>query len=102
MSPVSRERPRLEHILEITRDLSATISLEQLLRKIVQVAAELTETEGGSILLFDEPSGELRFMATTHPTTGVFSFSPCRWSPPSRQAPPQPRSPQSNTFPSPG
>jgi signal transduction histidine kinase len=74
MSMVSLEQPRLEHLLAITRDLSATISLEQLLHKIVQVAAELTETEGGSILLYDEPSGELRFMATTHPAVKLVSI----------------------------
>jgi two-component system sensor histidine kinase/response regulator len=54
---------QMERILEISRDLASTISPERLLQHIVETAVELTDTESASILLFDEPSGELRFMA---------------------------------------
>ncbi len=66
MSPLSLDLPRLEYILEVTHNLSVTASLEQLLHKITQAAAELTDTEIAGILLLDEPSGELRFMTATY------------------------------------
>jgi signal transduction histidine kinase len=52
---------RLERILEISRELTTTVALGPLLKKIVDTAAELTETETASILLQDKRTGELRF-----------------------------------------
>ncbi len=52
---------RLERILEISRELTSTVALEPLLRKIVVTAAELTGSEGGSILLWNARTGELHF-----------------------------------------
>jgi len=54
---------RLGRMLEISRDLTSTSTLEPLLRKIVAVAAELTDSVGASILLQDPRTGELRFRA---------------------------------------
>jgi signal transduction histidine kinase len=56
---------RLERILEISRELTSTVALEPLLKKIVAMAAELTNSEVGSILLRDARSGELRFCTAT-------------------------------------
>jgi signal transduction histidine kinase len=52
---------RLERLLEISRILTATHDIQKLLDTIVGVACELTQSEGGSILLFDPSSGTLRF-----------------------------------------
>jgi signal transduction histidine kinase len=52
---------QLERILEISRELTTTVALGPLLKKIVDTAAELTETETASILLQDKRTGELRF-----------------------------------------
>jgi GAF domain-containing protein len=54
---------RTERILELSRELVSTVSLERLLHKIVEAAAELTDSEAASILLFDEQADELRFIA---------------------------------------
>ena len=52
---------QLERILEISRELTTTVALAPLLRKIVDTAAELTESQTASILLQDKRSGELHF-----------------------------------------
>lgn len=57
---------RYERLLEVTRTLSSTLDLPFLLRNIIQAAAELTDTEAASIMLFDSLSGQLRFEATTN------------------------------------
>ena len=54
---------QLERIVEISRHLSSTHDLARLLQAIVDVACELTKSEGASILLYDHASGELRFEA---------------------------------------
>lgn len=61
---------QLERILEISRELTSTVSLEPLLHKIVQVAAELTTSEETSILLLNTRTGELRFRAASGDATG--------------------------------
>lgn len=52
---------RMEHLLEISRELASTTSLERLLHRIVKAAVELTGSETAGILL--EKEGELRFVA---------------------------------------
>jgi signal transduction histidine kinase len=54
---------KLERIVEISRQLSATHDLAKLLQAIVDIASELTDSAGASILLYDHASGELRFEA---------------------------------------
>jgi GAF domain-containing protein len=53
----------MDRILEISRELTSTMSLESLLHKIVEAAAEMTGSEVASILLLDERTDELRFIA---------------------------------------
>jgi len=61
MSDIGVRLQRLERMLEISRELSSTVASEPLLRKIVATAAELTDSEKGSILLRDTKTGELHF-----------------------------------------
>jgi signal transduction histidine kinase len=61
---VKSKSQRLERLLEISRTLSATLDLQDLLNTIIEVAQELTLSEGASLLLYDQASKELRFEAS--------------------------------------
>ena len=61
MSDAPGRVQRLERMLEISRELTSTVALEPLLDKIDAMAADLTDSEGASILLQDKRTGELRF-----------------------------------------
>jgi signal transduction histidine kinase len=64
--PTSPKKPQhLERLLEVSRTLSSTLDLPQLLQAIVDIAAELTESEAASILLYHPGAGELRFDAAS-------------------------------------
>ena len=52
---------QLERLLEISRNLSSNLDLPSLLQNIVEVACQLTDSEGASILLYDAALGRLRF-----------------------------------------
>lgn len=52
-------------LLEISRRLSSTLQLDELLSLIMDVSTGLTETEVASILLLDERSGQLQFVASS-------------------------------------
>jgi signal transduction histidine kinase len=65
MSDVQVRLQQLERILEISRELTTTVALGPLLAKIVDTAAELTDSERASILLRDVRTGELRFRTAT-------------------------------------
>jgi signal transduction histidine kinase len=62
---------RMERLMEINRTLVSTLDLPKLLHQIVLAAAELTDTEVASIMLFDPQSGELRFEAATNLGSGL-------------------------------
>ena len=51
----------LERIVKVSQILNSTLSLEPLLRIIIQSATELTHTEACSIMLLDKRTGELTF-----------------------------------------
>jgi len=70
MSNVQVRLQRLERILEISRELTSTVSLEPLLHQIVKVAAELSGSQATSILLLDARTGELRFRAADDDPAG--------------------------------
>ncbi len=57
---------RYQRLIELSRDLASTLDLDTLLRRIVQIAAELCESEQASILLYDHVKGELYFEAATN------------------------------------
>ncbi len=54
---------RLELLLEVCRNLSANLDLEQLLSVIIESASTLVGCENSSILAFDKESQALRFVA---------------------------------------
>lgn len=56
---------QIETILDISQQLTAGASLDDLLHRIVETASALTETEAAGILLFDEQENRLRFAAVT-------------------------------------
>ncbi len=57
---------RYERLMEISRQLNSTLDLGALLRRIIDAARELTDTEEASILLIDPATGELRFEASSN------------------------------------
>ncbi|MCS7179208.1 MAG: GAF domain-containing sensor histidine kinase [Anaerolineae bacterium] len=67
MNPTEKRLRQLERILEVNLELVSTVELAPLLDRIVSIAAELTDSEGASILLLDERSGDLRFCTAADP-----------------------------------
>jgi signal transduction histidine kinase len=64
--PTSPKKPQhLERLLEVSRTLSSTLDLPQLLQSIVDIAGDLTQSEAASILLYNANAGELRFEAAS-------------------------------------
>jgi signal transduction histidine kinase len=57
---------RYQWLIEISRDLASTLDLDILLNRIVNAAADLSNAEEASILLYDETEGELFFQAATN------------------------------------
>lgn len=55
----------LERLLRMMEVVNSTLDLAQLLDIIAELAAQLTYTASASVLLIDEESGELRFVAVT-------------------------------------
>ncbi|MGH2582042.1 MAG: ATP-binding protein [Anaerolineales bacterium] len=53
---------KLQRVLQINRDLSATLDLQDLLHSIVRAAAELTDSEQGAIAQYDPPENCLKFI----------------------------------------
>lgn len=57
---------RYQRLIELSRDLASTLDLKELLNRIVHAAADLSESEAASILLYDEANQQLYFQATTN------------------------------------
>ncbi len=57
---------RYQRLIEIARELASTLDLKALLNSIVQAAADLSDAEAASILLFDQVKNELFFQAATN------------------------------------
>ncbi len=55
------ESQKLSRLLEVSRILTATLELEDLLRIIMEEATRVVEAEASSLLLLDEEKGELIF-----------------------------------------
>src|SRR5258708_2022619 len=62
---------RYERLMEISQQLNSTLDLQTLLNRIIKAATELTETEGASILLMDNATGELRFAVASAMSAGA-------------------------------
>ena len=67
MNALEKRLHQLERILEVNLELVSTVEVTPLLDRIVSIAAELTDSEGASILLLDERSGDLRFCTAADP-----------------------------------
>lgn len=57
---------RYQRVIELSNDLASTLDLNSLLNHIVHAAADLCHAEAASILLYDEPSGQLQFVSSTN------------------------------------
>ena len=66
----------LEKILEISKELTSSLRLDPLLKKIVETASELTNCEGASIFLLDPEDGNLYFRATTAVSSNLLTKVP--------------------------
>src|SRR5258708_31829787 len=62
---------RYERLMEISQQLNSILDLGTLLNRIIKAATELTDTEGASIMLIDQASGELRFEAASMMSAGA-------------------------------
>ncbi|MBI4788819.1 MAG: GAF domain-containing sensor histidine kinase [Chloroflexi bacterium] len=60
-----RRLRRMERILAISRELASILSPEEILHRIVQVAADVIKCESVGILLLNEQTNDLRFVAVT-------------------------------------
>ncbi len=65
MIDLEKRLRRMERLLTISYELTATSSYEAILHQIVQAGAELTDSESVGILLLDEQTNNLRFVAVT-------------------------------------
>ncbi len=54
---------RLERLLEVSRNLSASMEVDAFLQSVISAASELTASEVASILEADEEGAQLRFLA---------------------------------------
>jgi signal transduction histidine kinase len=57
---------RYQRMLDISRDLASTLNLDTLLERIVHAAADLSDSQAASILLYDQVKNQLHFEATTN------------------------------------
>lgn len=55
----------IKSILSKSAALTSALTIDELLKMLMDTAAELTEAEAGSVLLLDKPSGELVFAVAT-------------------------------------
>lgn len=53
-------------LINIARDLASTLDLDNLLDRIIRAAADITEAEAASILLYDDAARELNFQVATN------------------------------------
>jgi len=55
-----------QRLIDISRDLASTLDLDVLLNRIVNAAADLSNAEAASILLYDQGKRQLFFQASTN------------------------------------
>ena len=69
-----KNQPDMQRILSISQELVADRPLDEILHRIVQVAADLVNCESVGILLSDESANTLRFVAATLYQDRLFDF----------------------------
>jgi signal transduction histidine kinase len=57
------QAPNLERLLTVTHELGSATAIEDLLQRLTAAASELTNSEGASLLEFDETLNSLHFVA---------------------------------------
>jgi signal transduction histidine kinase len=57
---------RYQQLIEISRELASTLDLDVLLKRIIQAAVDLSESQAASILLYDESTHQLYFQTATN------------------------------------
>jgi signal transduction histidine kinase len=62
----SKRLESYRRLIDIARDLASTLDLDILLKRIVSAAADLTEAEAASILLYDDAARQLYFQVATN------------------------------------
>ena len=62
----SKTKTDYRRLIDITRDIASTLDLDTLLHRIVTVAAEITDAEEASILLYDDVARQLHFQVATN------------------------------------
>lgn len=65
--PLSQRVHELELMIQVSRTLTSTLDIQQLLKLIIKMAAELVGCLGASIILEDQRTGELVFRAASGP-----------------------------------
>lgn len=55
-----------QRLIDISRDLASTLDLEVLLNRIVHAAADMSDAEAASIMLYDEAKQQLYFQSATN------------------------------------
>ena len=64
LGELTLERDRVEALYSITRELGATLELERVLQRALQLFGDVLSIEHGSILLLDQESGQLVLRAS--------------------------------------
>jgi signal transduction histidine kinase len=65
-TPIHRRLEGYRRLMAIARDLASTLDLDRLLDRIVRAAADITDAEAASILLYDDTARQLYFQVATN------------------------------------
>lgn len=57
---------RYQRLIELSRDLASTLDLDVLLNRIVHTAADMSNAEAASIMIYDDSKKQLYFQAATN------------------------------------
>jgi signal transduction histidine kinase len=66
MNDIEKRLEGYRRLIAIARDLASTLDLDVLLNRIIRAAADITEAEAASILLYDDAARQLNFQVTTN------------------------------------
>ncbi len=75
ITQLERQLQILNRLANISTTLNSTMKLRPLLNVIIEAAAEITDAEAASVLLWDVKANELRFAAATKDSTPPEIFS---------------------------
>jgi signal transduction histidine kinase len=66
MNDIQKRLEGSQRLIAIARDLASTLDLDDLLNRIVRAAADITDAEAASILLYDDAARQLNFQVATN------------------------------------